>query len=652
MKIKDIANGLNIIIPKAQRDYTLGSYTYKLLSFYHHLSNLEESNGNLSTFIGYKEGNDIYVFDGQQRIISILILLHAKGYNSEILSKLRFEDEDKQEQLQAILCGKEIPKNYTGKSLKSAIWEASSYYIDTEQLDFLYNQVEFDFKFGDKLTDMEQLLIEFNDGLKVEPYEIYKAKLISIKGIPDDLLDKRYLSCMYRLNGITKGKSYNGINLKPLSYTEMSRSKIIEAEKALVYLVKYIVSILNTNKLSNEIEDLSFETEHLISVLDNIFNVEYTPESYQGLVICGKFNMTIFDSNPAYYARALLYAHINSGVEYSNNNVLIYNLIAFLFTGCESSLSKLRREMQININKSIAYGGATKGRNSYTLASCYNYSKYLCREILENLYGIIQPDPVHSIYYEQVDSYLTKKDISKESYNEYDNYLEMACKTLADKYNIDSDINFKFPDHMVEILLNERINLLLCDYARVYCPRYTTADLKVYSDKNNKLLFKTGSELFVSKLPEKLMIFLRECELVYDFDNIVFTEYRLETSKTTDSNSNNLPQLDSGVILVWNVLEMVRNYLSTFTDNGERGSITTTVDIRDKATKVLITKLFSSKNNRFIPGCTNLNQVISLFYDEYNNVKVRTRVITKSGEYGVNRSPSLDKYLYKEDLDK
>ena len=163
-----------------------------------------EKNFNTSCIMGHLDDNGVFwVYDGQQRLTTSIVLLAClmrdnkneddrnklKGW----LKKFSFEGRDGANRCLDIL----LDENNTEGILKQmyghiddktsfSIYKLIQYYQEfvSDNKDtsvcinptYLLKGMEFEFAQVDSVNDAEQLFMELNEGLKLEPYEQYKAE--------------------------------------------------------------------------------------------------------------------------------------------------------------------------------------------------------------------------------------------------------------------------------------------------------------------------------------------------------------------------------------------------------------------------------------------------------------------------------------------
>lgn len=189
INLLDILNKYEkIIIPEIQRDYVMGSGGKKLESLFLAMNNSLQNGKTFpfSCIVGYedKENKSLYVYDGQQRLATLIFLCsYLDKDNRNLFNKFKFVGREKANEWIA------NPENmntseiidfttYSLLELKNSFEE--KWFKKTEGngiLVFLKKDVYFDMVLVDQVSDAEQFFLDINDGLDLKPYEIYKAAL-------------------------------------------------------------------------------------------------------------------------------------------------------------------------------------------------------------------------------------------------------------------------------------------------------------------------------------------------------------------------------------------------------------------------------------------------------------------------------------------
>ncbi len=183
-----------IFIPVIQRDYCMGAHFSEnennLLSYLLNYRNEEYSKDGtyptLSAITVRSQGRRIYLYDGQQRIVTLALLLKLSGYKEAMnvifegrSSFQHFFDgvqndrgsngEAGEKAANYAQAAVENLKNILSKRLKKA---------DLEGLKDFLLKVKFDVvKIDGNVSDGEQYFMDINDGVQLKPYEIFKCKL-------------------------------------------------------------------------------------------------------------------------------------------------------------------------------------------------------------------------------------------------------------------------------------------------------------------------------------------------------------------------------------------------------------------------------------------------------------------------------------------
>ncbi|WP_342424865.1 DUF262 domain-containing protein [Paenibacillus sp. FSL E2-0178] len=193
--LKDMLSEFDqIIIPDVQRDYVMGSGGEKFVKLLKAMaeSAKKDPEFNFSCLVGYEENKCFYVYDGQQRLTTLVCLCSylLKGPDTEVKELLRKFSFTGREVANSWLDNptkikKEHAVDFTTYSLAKLIEEFDPQYklSDKISFDFLFEQVVFDLVPVDKLEDAEQFFLDINDGLDLKSYEIFKAELYHHAGI-------------------------------------------------------------------------------------------------------------------------------------------------------------------------------------------------------------------------------------------------------------------------------------------------------------------------------------------------------------------------------------------------------------------------------------------------------------------------------------
>lgn len=187
-----------IIIPDVQRDYVMGSGGKKFLELLAAMAASAEKKEkfNFSCLVSHcDENNYLYIYDGQQRLATLVYLCAYLTNDSNInemllLNKFSFTGRDLANQW--LKNPKEIDESkavdfttYSLAKLIEAFSESklpSCKWSDKISLDFLFKNVIFDMILVDKISDAEQFFLDINDGLDLKSYEVFKAELFHHAG--------------------------------------------------------------------------------------------------------------------------------------------------------------------------------------------------------------------------------------------------------------------------------------------------------------------------------------------------------------------------------------------------------------------------------------------------------------------------------------
>lgn len=188
--LKDILQKFHTIkIPDIQRDYVMGSGGDKLVKLFDAMKQCLSDNKefSFSCLVGYEDDqNNLYIYDGQQRIATIICLCSYLNEDEKIGNQLnKFSFIGREVASEWLKNPKSIDKeqviDFSTYSICELIHTFKSkilrFYQASYLLDFFLNKVYFDVILVDKISDAEQFFLDINDGLDLKSYEIYKAAL-------------------------------------------------------------------------------------------------------------------------------------------------------------------------------------------------------------------------------------------------------------------------------------------------------------------------------------------------------------------------------------------------------------------------------------------------------------------------------------------
>ena len=322
--VKELLEDYKIIIPVIQRDYCMGSHLNKqgrkdILDYI--ISNYKKGReitlSAITVFVFEQDEKqdkkqNIYIYDGQQRIFTLICILKLLDNKSNI--NIEFEYREKfQENIDKFFNSesKTIPEdNYVSKSiynLKEDNYVSKSIYNLEDVLDFklrdyevyhipyfkpdkekkekddfnkyILEKIKFDvITVNGELSTAEQFFVEINDGVQLVPYEIFKCKINAkfeelIKSLDNckecdskkfydewiSKIDNEWLDYFYKYNDVKYDDE--------TAVEELMEIRFIEFCCRMIYWEKYIDS---NNKKENHPLDL----ENFKSLTDEIGDID------------------------------------------------------------------------------------------------------------------------------------------------------------------------------------------------------------------------------------------------------------------------------------------------------------------------------------------------------------------------------------------
>ena len=287
-----IGNGNRIVIPDIQRDYVLGSGGKdKLKSLFDAMCSArrnEQDFGFSALITHYKDGV-IYIYDGQQRITTLVVLyayLCAKeGKTCELdENSFCFMGRDDANEVYKKLVRGEITDpsqvevcDHTTYSIKNLLENYSGV-----NSDFIFNHVVFDEVQVESQSDVEQFYMDLNSGLKLKDYELYKSKLLS------------------RVNKMNRPYKKDFISKFDNEWLEMFAvfaDDKCPAEKVLVDFIKYCFNMMfirthgyaddNITEVTEQMKKVFEEEYDILGLTDGVFNTKI--KTIYGM-LCGMKN--------------------------------------------------------------------------------------------------------------------------------------------------------------------------------------------------------------------------------------------------------------------------------------------------------------------------------------------------------------------------
>lgn len=176
-----------IIIPVIQRDYCMGSHFSQqdksdMLDYIIDSYNKEKAITLSAITIFHPKQDEIYIYDGQQRIFTLACLVKLLGAKLDNL-KIIFEHRNVFNKfIEKFFDNDEIKvDSYASMSvdnLKKALKKKLSSITKDDLCTYIIEKIKFDvITVNGKLSTAEQFFVEINDGVQLEPYEIFKCKI-------------------------------------------------------------------------------------------------------------------------------------------------------------------------------------------------------------------------------------------------------------------------------------------------------------------------------------------------------------------------------------------------------------------------------------------------------------------------------------------
>ena len=193
-----------IVIPSLQRDYVMAANQKIFDQLFQDMKNMKENGSDDFDFgciIGHKdEQGKFQVYDGQQRIVTLVLLICCKSQNSDndmlqdmkdtIKGKFAFEGRTEANEFLKTLCeGSSPDKKHICDLTTNTIYDFSYDFSNNCPIspEFCWERVKFQLLEVGERDTAEQLFIDMNEGVKLEDYEIFKSML---DGCVKDLMQK------------------------------------------------------------------------------------------------------------------------------------------------------------------------------------------------------------------------------------------------------------------------------------------------------------------------------------------------------------------------------------------------------------------------------------------------------------------------------
>ncbi|MEQ6853614.1 DUF262 domain-containing protein [Lysinibacillus capsici] len=291
VSLRDVLQAYNqIIIPDVQRDYVMGSGNKKLLKLLHAIaeSNEKIENFNFSCLVGYKdENNNLYIYDGQQRLATLVVLCSylldkTNAENKKMLEKFSFTNRETANKWLSdpTMINELDAVDFTTYSLAQLIkvFKSQSFYqnykyikfLEKINFDFLFNKVMFNIILVNEINDAEQFFLDINDGLDLKSYELYKAELFHHASTIIWKSDKDKEFKRFALKLENKWLKFF------MNFKYKKNNEIHCEEEMLIYFLKYCFHMLwieeNENDEMDDFNTISWLTREHLQRVDKIID--------------------------------------------------------------------------------------------------------------------------------------------------------------------------------------------------------------------------------------------------------------------------------------------------------------------------------------------------------------------------------------------
>ena len=183
-----------IIIPEIQREFSLPGKKNKLHSLVDDIiKGYDEGKEMLfSTIVGYTEDNIFYVYDGQQRLTVLIVMMcyYSKWYTDELRGHLKELTSKFTYAVGRSSVTKALDDLVEGNNIKVLDYSTECIsklikYLDTKEVgEEIISYIRLGIKFNllekeEKEGDMAQFFLDLNGGLRLTRLEVYKSEVVN-----------------------------------------------------------------------------------------------------------------------------------------------------------------------------------------------------------------------------------------------------------------------------------------------------------------------------------------------------------------------------------------------------------------------------------------------------------------------------------------